>query len=288
MSMHLFYAPSSAPSSSASARELRLLCAYEDGGIVLRKRTAPENTQTIEGRGWEVLWKSKLHVESVMAMAVSLDCTFALTVSADHLVGQYDLLTQERASGFTSVGTAFKTKHPGNGAIAIRGDGRVCAVGGWDGKVRLYSTKTFKPLGTLVHHKQGCRAVTFASLVDSPSGNTPLGGGTNEDNSSDDEDEMTVEEKRARTRWLVAGSTDAKVSIWALMNFEKTSPWVSTRGSNTPSHSILHTNGNTAVTFPTHFGIGSPIRPSNQIYEIVEEVIDSNVYRKGKCCSRRQ
>src|SRR5882757_9379742 len=86
-----------------------------------------------------------------MAMAVSLDCTFALTVSADHLVGRYDLLvcssssarvyllmpllkTQEGASEFTSIGTTFKTKHPGNGAIAIRGDGRVCAVGGWDGK----------------------------------------------------------------------------------------------------------------------------------------------------------
>jgi hypothetical protein len=75
-----------------------------------------------------------------------------------------------------------------------------------------------------VHHKQGCRAVTFASLVDSPSGSTPHGGSTNEDNSSGDEDEMTVDEKRARTRWLVAGSTDAKVSIWALINFEKTSP----------------------------------------------------------------
>jgi hypothetical protein len=43
------------------------------------------------------------------------------------------------------------------------------------------------------------------------------------DDSSGDEDEMTVEEKRARARWLIAGSTDAKVSIWALMDFEKTS-----------------------------------------------------------------
>jgi len=71
-----------------------------------------------------------------------------------------------------------------------------------------------------VHHKQGCRAVTFASLVD------PYLHKDNKDideNSSDDEDGVTVEEKRARARWLVAGSTDAKVSIWALMNFEKTS-----------------------------------------------------------------
>ncbi|KAG1779217.1 WD40-repeat-containing domain protein [Suillus placidus] len=220
MSMHLFYSVSSAPSSSTSAKELRLLCAYEDGSVVLRKRTAPENEQTVEGRGWEVVWKSKLHVESVMAMAVSSDCTFALTVSADHLVGRYDLLkTQEEASKSTRAGTAFKTKHPGNGAVAIRSDGRVCAIGGWDGKVRLYSTKTLKLLGTLVNHKQGCQAVMFASHIN----HVPLCGDLREDDSSGDEDEITLEEKYTRNRWLIAGSTDAKVSIWALMNFEKTS-----------------------------------------------------------------
>ncbi|KAG2347927.1 WD40 repeat-like protein [Suillus weaverae] len=219
MSMHLFYSASSAPSSSTSAKELRLLCAYEDGSVVLRKQTAPENEQTVEGRGWEVVWKSKLHVESVMAMVVSSDCTFALTVSADHLVGRYDLLkTQEEASESTRAGTAFKTKHPGNGAVAIRSDGRVCAIGGWDGRVRLYSTKTLKLLGTLVHHKQGCQAVMFASHID----HIPLLGDLREDDSSGDEDEITLEEKHTRNRWMIAGSTDAKVSIWALMNFEKT------------------------------------------------------------------
>ncbi|KAG2141807.1 WD40-repeat-containing domain protein [Suillus bovinus] len=217
MSMHLFYSALSAPSSSTSTRELRLLCAYEDGNVVLRKRTAPENKQTVEGRGWEVVWKSKLHVESVMAMAVSSDCTVALTVSADHLVGRYDLL--EVTSESTPAGTAFKTKHPGNGAIAIRSDGRVCAIGGWDGKVRLYSTKTLKLIGTLVRHKQGCQAVTFASHID----RVPLCGDLKEDDSSSDDDEITIEEKHARGRWLIAGSTDAKVSIWALMSFEKTS-----------------------------------------------------------------
>ncbi|KAG2083532.1 WD40-repeat-containing domain protein [Suillus cothurnatus] len=224
MSMHLFYSTSSAPSSSTSTRELRLLCAYEDGSVVLRKRTAPENKQTIEGRGWEVVWKSKLHVESVMAMTVSSDCTFALTVSADHLVGRYNLsivnrMPRKRPRNATALGIAFKTKHPGNGAVAIRNDGRVCAIGGWDGKVRLYSTKTLKLLGTLVHHKQGCQAVMFAShSID----RVPLCRDLEEDDSGDDDD-ITVEEKRARDRWLIAGSTDAKVSIWALMSFEKTS-----------------------------------------------------------------
>ncbi|KAG2140480.1 uncharacterized protein EDB93DRAFT_1241853 [Suillus bovinus] len=194
MSVHLFYALKPAPSSSMSTNELRLLCAYEDGSVVLRKCTAPENKQ--------FLWKSKIHVESVMAMAVSAGCTFALTMSADHLVGRDDLVVAQKAS----EGTVFKTKHPGNGAITIRGDGRICTTGGWDGKVRLYSTKTFKSC-TLAYHKHGCQAVTFANL--------------REDESCGDEDEMTTEEKHARARWLIAGSTDTKVSIWASMKFEK-------------------------------------------------------------------
>ena len=28
----------------------------------------------------------------------------------------------------------FRTKHPGNGAVAFYDYGRVCAIGGWDGR----------------------------------------------------------------------------------------------------------------------------------------------------------
>ncbi|KAF8834310.1 WD40 repeat-like protein [Paxillus ammoniavirescens] len=218
MSMHLYYAPLSSPSTSKAQRELRLLCAYEDGGVVLRKRTTSEGTQTVEGRGWEVLWKSKLHVESVMAMAVSEDCSFALTVSADHLVGRYDL-NASRAPTQSETGQpdrVFRTKHPGNAAIAFRDDGRVCAVGGWDGKVRLYSAKSFKSLGTLVCHKENCQALTFASSFHNHNS-----GDNTSNEAEDDEDDMTDEEKQQRARWLVTAGKDYRVSIWGLMSFEK-------------------------------------------------------------------
>ncbi|KAI6004339.1 WD40-repeat-containing domain protein [Pisolithus marmoratus] len=203
MAMRLFRSPSTSVVNGA----LGLVCAYEDGGVILYRCIAPEGTQTIEGRGWEVVWRSKLHVESVMAMAVTKDASFALTVSADNLIGKYDLVKT------ASPGTVFRTKHPGNGAIAIRDDGRVCAVGGWDGKVRLYSTKTFKSLGTLVHHKQACQALTFTSPSDVVSC----------DIVDDDEEDMTPQEKLQRGRWLVTAGKDARVSIWALMSFEKRS-----------------------------------------------------------------
>lgn len=77
-------------------------------------------------------------------------------------------------------------------------------------RVRLYSTRSFKSLGTLVHHKQSCQALTFASDVRSA---------VKEGN----DDDMTLAEKCQRSRWLITAGKDTRVSIWALMSFEKTS-----------------------------------------------------------------
>ncbi|KAJ7632862.1 WD-40 repeat-containing protein [Roridomyces roridus] len=204
MAMHLFHAlPPSEGSSARAAGELRLICAYEDGSVALR-RFVGSSTQletSIEGRGWEVIWNSKLHVEAIMAMRVSRDNQLALTVSADHLVGRYSLDAQDE------TGVIHRTTHPGNGCIAIRDDGRVCAIGGWDGRIRLYSTKTLRPLGTLRYHKIGCQALEFARSVDSE---------------EDEDEEMSAAEREARGRWLAAGSKDHRVSLWALISFEKT------------------------------------------------------------------
>ena len=67
-----------------------------------------------------------------------------------------------QATDPSTVSTTHRTKHPGNACIAIRDDGRVCAVGGWDGGIRLYSTKNLKPLGTLRYHKTSVQALVFA------------------------------------------------------------------------------------------------------------------------------
>ena len=86
-------------------------------------------------------------------------------------------------------------------------------------RIRLYSTKTFKPLGTLSYHKKNCQCLAFARSQPRPLLMTPSSpdGGVEED----DEDEMTEEEKSERTRWLVSGGQDSRVAIWSLMNFGK-------------------------------------------------------------------
>ena len=64
------------PSTSKAHQELRLLCGYEDGGVVLRRCTTPEGKQTIEGKGWEVIWKSRLHVASGRSSRANATPTF--------------------------------------------------------------------------------------------------------------------------------------------------------------------------------------------------------------------
>lgn len=48
--------------------------------------------------------------------------------------------------------TVHRTKHPGNASIALRDDGRVCAVGGWDGKFVFSSGLCHSPNLNLTHY----------------------------------------------------------------------------------------------------------------------------------------
>jgi hypothetical protein len=79
MSLHLFYAdlaiPQDQPSSSRLACELRLLAAYEDGSVVLRRfpHDSPKQT-SVEGIGWEVIFSAKLHKEASETLISSSLC----------------------------------------------------------------------------------------------------------------------------------------------------------------------------------------------------------------------
>ena len=65
MSMHLFYpsADLSLPSTS-NASQIHLICAYEDGGVTLRRYTQTDRLKSVQGAGWETIWSVKLHTET--------------------------------------------------------------------------------------------------------------------------------------------------------------------------------------------------------------------------------
>ncbi|EIW67607.1 hypothetical protein TREMEDRAFT_64199 [Tremella mesenterica DSM 1558] len=56
----------------------------------------------------------------------------------------------------------------GNSSLSISPQGSVIAVGGWDGKIRLYSTSTFKPLGILNYHRGTVNVLAFANPPSPP------------------------------------------------------------------------------------------------------------------------
>jgi ASTRA-associated protein 1 len=129
--------------------------------------------------------------------------------------------------------------------------------------VRLFSTKSFKPLGTLIYHKGAVQTLAFAHACPSSAchhgqkrgGDGAGAGGSGEgrrdpdvgtadtsqtdhsrsssgpvsgydhdrDDDDDDDDEMSAEEKAHRSRWLVSGGKDGRVAVWALMDFNATS-----------------------------------------------------------------
>jgi len=174
---------------------MRLLAAYESGHVILWQSSS-------EHLKWTPIWRAKAHGESVMGMSVSEDQTFALSVSADDLLVRYGISSHdaedvERVREHTS-------RHAGNGTVAIRDDGRVCAVGGWDGNIRIFSTKAFKALGTLKYHREGCSALAFMHELT--------------DNSESDPEGMTTAGD-SHANWLIAGGRDSRVSIWKLMEF---------------------------------------------------------------------
>jgi hypothetical protein len=49
---------------------LSLLAAYENGSVVLREYIRKDKAVSVEGEGWDVVWASKLHVESSMCQVL--------------------------------------------------------------------------------------------------------------------------------------------------------------------------------------------------------------------------
>jgi len=77
-----------------------------------------------------------------MAMTVDRDLKRAFTVSADHLIVRYDISSLASTDnlamttpGYHAQGIkSFSTGQIGNASLAVSHDGKVVAVGGWDGR----------------------------------------------------------------------------------------------------------------------------------------------------------
>lgn len=158
---------------------------------------------------------------SVMAMTTNADLSRAWTVSADHQLVTYDLSAGSASSSSSTI-KSWSIGHIGHASLAISANERVLAVGGWDGKVRLFSSATGKPLGELAYHRDTVHSLCFANAravtpdEQEQESTIELGDGDEAADSDEEEDGAPP-----RDRWLVSGGKDRRVALWGLMDFGK-------------------------------------------------------------------
>ncbi|WWD18782.1 hypothetical protein CI109_103237 [Kwoniella shandongensis] len=238
MSLHIVYLPDSS--------RLALAAGYEDGRVELFAAPLSATSTNWDARMssgpkvWERLWVEKGHNEAVMGMAVDKGMKWGWSVSADHRLVRYDfgkVLDAGTGLGNDDVMRAHSTKQIGNSSIAVAPDGRVVAVGGWDGKIRLFSAATTKPLGTLSTHRDTVHVVTFANSRPAPvlsiegegkdddeiskeiASTLEIGDGDDTINSDEEEEDEEMDGVPPKERWFASGGKDTKVALWGLMEF---------------------------------------------------------------------
>ncbi|PVI02526.1 WD40 repeat-like protein [Periconia macrospinosa] len=117
----------------------------------------------------------------------------------------------------------MNTKHAGQQSLRVRSDGRLLVTGGWDKRVRVYSTKTLKEVAVLKWHSEGVYAVDFGEILDAEDIQSGVGrkGTANDESGQVSKRETGLgklqrqrEERMQMKHWVVAGAKDGKVSLW--------------------------------------------------------------------------
>ncbi|KAF9542718.1 Guanine nucleotide binding protein (G protein), beta polypeptide 1-like [Mortierella hygrophila] len=152
---------------------LNMLVGYEDGSVTLFRdstvastagnlaTTNTTNTAMKSKRTMETLWSTKYHREPVLAVDVSSKAGFAISCGSDNVLVKYDLSSSLQGTPEV-VKSALKANGMADGKI--RSDEKAIALAGWDGRIRLFSSKTLKPLAVLKYHREGLYCLGFSEI----------------------------------------------------------------------------------------------------------------------------
>lgn len=187
----------------SDSNKFEIIAGYEDGFI---------RSWLIEQDGSSHLqWQERKHSESIMASTCSSDGKFAASVGADDVIGYYDLV-----KGKQGESKEVKCKSMGNASIAIRKDGNLIAVGGWDGSVRLYDSN-LQHTASLRYHKDTVQTLSFAELRTLPTSVKDI---DEHAEYEEEEDEDEIESKGSLNSTihmdniLITGGKEGRICIW--------------------------------------------------------------------------
>lgn len=194
--------------TNTTTPSLLVAAGYESGHIALWYRK--HDPKTKEETSWQTLYLAKPHSQPVLSLDFAPTLGYFFSSSADAIVARHPL------DGSSETKT-LQTKHAGQQSLVVRGDGKIFATAGWDGRVRVYAAKGMKELAVLKWHKEGCYAAAFAEVLDG--GETGVGDlGEAAAGVGKEGQPLTVSQQRVArskaTHWLVAGSKDGRVSLW--------------------------------------------------------------------------
>ncbi|KAK4515886.1 Carboxylic acid transporter [Mucor velutinosus] len=145
---------------------LFVLAAYESGATALWEIKQSKST---------LMWQMKEHQEPVLDLSIDPFRTFVISSSADNQICKYSLATGDVINKIT-------IKKSGAVALRIRPDNKIFALGGYDGRIRLFSVKSMKPLAVLSYHKDTVYSVDFSQ----------------------------------KDNWMVCASQDHRISLWSI------------------------------------------------------------------------
>ncbi|KAI9721931.1 MAG: hypothetical protein M1812_001888 [Candelaria pacifica] len=196
---------------------LTVAAGYESGHTALFQRNHKDGN-------WERLYACQPHTQPVLSLDLSSPFQCYFTSSADAIIAKHRVPAALEASDVTRPLQLAQTRHSGQQGLEVRSDGKIFATAGWDGRVRIYASRTTTELAVLKWHKEGCYAVAFAELapIDEQS---PKNGGLKAAEEAQIVAAQTIqqysgnvarerEERARKTHWLAVGSKDGKVSLW--------------------------------------------------------------------------
>ncbi|KAI9480951.1 MAG: WD40-repeat-containing domain protein [Benjaminiella poitrasii] len=153
--------------TTANGDQLFVLAGYESGAVALWEISKEKAT---------IVWQRQEHEEPVFDLSVDLTKSFAISSSGDNILCKYSLATGDIINKIT-------IKKSGIVALKIRSrDNKIIATGGLDGKIRVFSVKSMKPLAVLSHHKNTVYSLDFGK----------------------------------HDNWLISASEDHRISLWKI------------------------------------------------------------------------
>jgi ASTRA-associated protein 1 len=185
-------------------KSLRIISGYEDGFIrswSIRK----DGSSNLE-------WELRKHDESIMSSACSQDGKFAVSVGADDVIALYQLKEDHQKAKTT------KSRGMGHASVAIRKDGKLIAVGGWDGNVRLFDDD-LQHSASLRYHKDTVQAIAFAEASSIDLKVTQEKEEDIDNFDDEDDDELNINGVLGKANninnLLITGGKEGRICIWS-------------------------------------------------------------------------